>query len=458
MICNTRKLKHRLNYLKNRWFVEKETKLRSGKNVIKYNIQVREISVKLFKVYVDDEFVVSTSIGPGWRYDKNERRMIWTKQFDTEDRDVPSDLLTARVITDISNDLDCDIKMTLDCPSLNPDKRMPVLDLKAWIEKVDGKSIIQTTFYKKEVSSQLCILKQSALSWVCKKSALAGEVFRRLYNCSKDVREKEGNKLIEEFCYDLLISGYNKTERDIIVGEGLARFANLMDKVKNGHRPLYRTSEWNKYDRAVDKILKKKNWYGKDTETVVFVQATPGEVLKKAIELEAKGVGLKVKVVEKAGRDIKSILQRSDVQPNKTCLKDNCIVCLTSEKGRCSEENIGYSVKCIVCEDQGVDVVMHGETGRCARVRCGEHQRDYQSGLPRSNLYEHVLKEHNGDKSTQFRFDVVAAFKNDVLARQLDEGMRIENNNGVSMNSQQEWQAPAVIKVGAYRMNRHVTN
>ena len=33
-------------------------------------------------------------------------------------------------------------------------------------------------------------------------------------------------------------------------------------------------------------------------------------------------------------------------------------------------ENAGYSVKCVKCEEDGIEVVMHGETGRCARVRC----------------------------------------------------------------------------------------
>ena len=118
MICNTRKLKQKLQYLKIRWFDEKKSELRSVKSVIKYNIQVREIGVKLFKVYVNDEFVVSSSIGPDWRYDKVEKRMLWTKQFYAEDKDVSNDLLKARLITDISNDLDSDIKITLDCPYL----------------------------------------------------------------------------------------------------------------------------------------------------------------------------------------------------------------------------------------------------------------------------------------------------------------------------------------------------
>ena len=81
--------------------------------------------------------------------------------------------------------------------------------------------------------------------------------------------------------------------------------------------------------------------------------------------------------------------------------------------------------------------------------------RDLRNKAPRINLYDHVVERHAGDLNTKFKYEVVRVFHNDVLARQLEEGMRIENQQGISMNSQQEWNAPAVIQVSAYRMNRH---
>ena len=117
--------------------MDRESTLRNGKIVIQHGIKQKnkELKLALFKVYVDDEFVVATGIGPGWRYDKVRNRMTHTKQFELEDAGVPSDQLTARVFTNIANDLDSDIKMTFDCPSLNIDKKMPVLDLKVWMIK-----------------------------------------------------------------------------------------------------------------------------------------------------------------------------------------------------------------------------------------------------------------------------------------------------------------------------------
>ena len=80
-----------------------------------------------------------------------------------------------------------------------------------------------------------------------------------------------------------------------------------------------------------------------------------------------------------------------------------------------------------VFEAAGIQIEMNGETGRCARVRCGEHYKDYQEGDDGSNLFDHVKKEHEGDRNTEFGFEVVRKFQSDVLARQLEEGMQIEN-------------------------------
>ena len=67
MIVNTRKLKEKPEFLKNRWFTKKKINLRSNKSVIQTSVQQKEIKLALFKVYVDDEFVLASRIGPGWR-------------------------------------------------------------------------------------------------------------------------------------------------------------------------------------------------------------------------------------------------------------------------------------------------------------------------------------------------------------------------------------------------------
>ena len=72
---------------------------------------------------------------------------------------------------------------------------------------------------------------------------------------------------------------------------------------------------------------------------------------------------------------------------------------------------------------------MHGESGRCARDRCGEHINDLKREAKRSQLWEHCQEKHGGIK-VNFGCKVVGVFQGDVLGRQLDEAIRIEREHG----------------------------
>ena len=50
--------------------------------------------------------------------------------------------------------------------------------------------------------------------------------------------------------------------------------------------------------------------------------------------------GFNVRVVEKGGRSMRSVLQRSDVSPPQTCLYGDCPICLTEGKGKCEVEGV----------------------------------------------------------------------------------------------------------------------
>ena len=166
----------------------------------------------------------------------------------------------------------------------------------------------------------------------------------------------------------MLKSGYNREERDQIVYEGRARYSNLLAKVTRGERPLYRNAPWMKERRGMEMVKKHKGWHG-GADTVLFVQSTPNEILRKEIQGQMDKLGMKVKVVEKAGRSLKSLLQVQDaglmtVLSARLRQRDS-VACRTW----------GYLVWRKECELQGVWTVMHGETGRCARIRCGERER-----------------------------------------------------------------------------------
>ena len=68
---------------------------------------------------------------------------------------------------------------------------------------------------------------------------------------------------------------------------------------------------------------------------MIFVPATHGSDLKKILENDVKESGLKFHIVEKAVVSVKRMLQISNPFKERTCNREDCIVCQTGGKGSC---------------------------------------------------------------------------------------------------------------------------
>ena len=88
--------------------------------------------------------------------------------------------------------------------------------------------------------------------------------------------------------------------------------------------------------------MKKKRavrWYTQGRyESVIFVPSTPRSVLQRQYQEEINRHDIKIRVVEKAGRSVKSMLQRSDPFKPRTCGRALCFICETEKKGSCDGE------------------------------------------------------------------------------------------------------------------------
>ena len=155
--------------------------------------------------------------------------------------------------------------------------------------------------------------------------------------------------------------------------------------------------------------------------------------------------------MEKGGRNVRQILQKSDVGCSGKCGREECMICSTQAGGgNCFKEGVGYKIWCMQCDEDGHPAVMHGETGRSARKRVGEHY-EALSKRKDSKLWEHCCEVHDGEMMS-FGCEVTRSFKEDPLSRQLDEALRIQREEGVLMNDKNEWTRPAGFNVFASRM------
>ena len=111
----------------------------------------------------------------------------------------------------------------------------------------------------------------------------------------------------------------------------------IVEKAKNGERPLHRDRKYKKDERKEEKEKKKRNWYkgkdGKSFESVLMIPATPHGELKQIVEKKAKEAKLKVKIVEKAGMKLGTYLKKFDTTNKKEpCKEKDCLVCMNTTK------------------------------------------------------------------------------------------------------------------------------
>ena len=116
---------------------------------------------------------------------------------------IPEDIRTSKILLEIANTIFPWIQLTSDCPSLNPSKYMPILDIQCCV--TDNQ--IRFKFFKKPVSNHLLISKNSAMPYQTKRAALSSEALRRLRNTSEELPWEVKAEILSEF--SLKCSGWD---------------------------------------------------------------------------------------------------------------------------------------------------------------------------------------------------------------------------------------------------------
>ena len=129
------------------------------------------------------------------------------------------------------------ISFTYDIPSNHQDQKMPVLDLKVYLNQ-DG--IIFHKFYEKITKNKFVILADSALSWQSKRTILTQEALRIMRNTSVKLDPDILNSHLSRFMLKLKDSGYSSKFRSEIIQSAKNAFNIQLEKDRKGIRPLFR--------------------------------------------------------------------------------------------------------------------------------------------------------------------------------------------------------------------------
>ena len=387
-----------------------------------------KLEVIMYKRYVDD---IDTAL--------RAKQNINGPTDNTEEKDVTN----MNMLKEIANKIHESIQVEIDTPSMHEDNKLPILDLKVWIENIPNRGYyILHEFYCKNIASKSVIHARSSIPWANKRTILTQEVLRIMLNCSRKIPWSTVANHINQFMAKMQYSGYTKKFRGEVVKSALKAMKNLIRKEENNERPIHRPKGWKKKERTIERREKKANWFKKGgNETVVFIPATKGSELKRSFQEVIKRSKVKMKVVEKTTRSIKSVLVKQDPFTKKTCNDQSCMVCKA-----CGTENSSISCRVpgvtykITCRSEGCRAVYIGETSGNGYTRGEEHQRALNGRHPSSPLWKHALNAHGGI-IPDFVMKVTGIFRNDATLRQITEAVKINNTTSSEniMNDRSEW-------------------
>ena len=248
----------------------------------------------------------------------------------------------------------------------------------------------------------------------------------------------------------MMIAGYNESYRQSTIGHAIRIHDKMIREHEDGTRPLHRPHDWHAEERRIDKRKKKNSWATRGGHTApIIVPATPdGELaalLKQIAEEESVG-GLKFKVVEKGGRMVENMVQKSNPTATPGCNATDCLACRRGggKGGNCRKGNIQYEMACRLCPDDGKCAYI-GETSRNLYTRGAEHVGKYETGNCDSFMVKHLEEKHRGEEA-DFDAKVTGVFK-DCLTRQVSEGVQIRRCGYSVLNSKSEWHQPSLWRV-----------
>ena len=395
-----------------------------------------QINVAFYKRYIDDINIGITHPGNGYEYKDGKLHKDESKK--EEDSIKEKDETAMQLLQKIANGIHNSIQMEIDYPSANPDKKLPILDIKVWIQMVENKRQILYEHYRKEVSTKTTIIARSATPMTQKRTILSQELLTIMTHCSPNLPTEVKCNHINHFMKRMQFSGFSKELRFDTYNSAMKAYNILKEKEENGTRPINRPKQWNKVERRKEKNHKINNWYKRNgEETVIFIPCTPGSHLKKSYEEKIKQSEFKIKVVETGGTKIKDMLHRKNPFKKKKCEREECFVCTTEGKGACDKENITYDIKCQThCNQKSI---YRGESAFNAYTRGKEHLDKLQAKDPQSVLFQHS-NEHHGGESIPFKMNVTGTFHNDAMMRQITEGVNIRRTPTTKlMNTRREW-------------------
>ena len=168
------------------------------------------------------------------------------------------------------------------------------------------------------------------------------------------------------------------------------------------------------------------------------VDRTPGWGLisalrKKEINLQIV-TGKRIKLVERTGQQLKSMIWKADPWGGIQCWDLDCPVCEHEQKKRiCRVSNVVYISTCMDCQEEGRKCSYIGETSRSLAERAREHKEDAGKTVELSHIRDHKDAHHRKvSRMPRMKYKIDKRCKS-ALERQVREAViiKLQGREGV---------------------------
>ena len=268
----------------------------------------------------------------------------------------------------------------------------------------------------------------------------------------------------EEFSQKMRDSGYEEKMRREVIDAGVKIYREQVRKDEAGERSLYRRRTQDREQKEEAKRKKRNFWKKKKDKgggsdrkeeegkikMPIFVPYTENEELLRRFKKRAKESGIDVVFIERTGYSIQNQLEKADPFEEDGCERDDCFPCEEEGSGtRCERRGAGYDIICGTC----VEPVARysGQTGRNSYIRGREHLRGYANKKEGNVLMEHDKEYHGGEGKTKFTMKIRRIYGRDNTRRMVNEAAEIEGNDGIVMNSRNEYKQSCLPRVRVHR-------
>ena len=164
------------------------------------------------------------------------------------------------------------------------------------------------------------------------------------------------------------------------------------------------------------------------------------EISRKVRKIVKKS-GLNVRVAQRSGPTLRSILTRSAQEPPQCPNKGQCLACQAGLEGRCTTKNVIYRLDCAICAESYI-----GETKRPVRERLLEHRRAALNRNEQNPWGAHYGTTHKGSPVPTIPFTArIIRRAQDHVDHKLGEAIEIAETTP-QLNTDSGWQLLPTIR------------